>query len=44
MMIEGPLKLAVLESADSPTRELHLDFTRAFRELPVEGRLAELRR
>jgi len=44
MIIEGPFRLAVLESTDTPMHELHLDFTEAFRALPVEEQVAELRR
>ncbi|MEJ2693509.1 MAG: transcriptional regulator [Candidatus Thiodiazotropha sp.] len=31
MLIEGPLKIAVLDDPTQPGRELHLDFTTEFR-------------
>ena len=33
MLIEGPLKIAVLDQPDQPGRELHIDFTEDFRSL-----------
>ena len=33
MLIEGPLKIGVLDQQDQPGRELHIDFTEEFRSL-----------
>jgi hypothetical protein len=36
MLIEGPLKIAVLDDPAQPGRELHIDFTADFRALSQE--------
>lgn len=43
MEIEGPFRISILEHTDRPGHELHLDFTEAFRALPVEAQAEQLR-
>lgn len=38
MLIEGPLKIGVLDQPDMPGRELHIDFTQEFQTLDPAGR------
>ncbi len=44
MLIEGPLKIGVLDQPDGLGRELHLSFGPAFRTLDLAGQGAALRR
>ena len=37
MLIEGPLKIGVLDQPDQPGRELHIDFTSEFQTLGLQG-------
>lgn len=37
MLIQGPLKIGVLDQPDQPGRELHIDFTREFQSLETAG-------
>ncbi|MES9832145.1 MAG: transcriptional regulator [Candidatus Thiodiazotropha sp. LLP2] len=37
MLIEGPLKIGVLDDPEQPGRELHVDFTSEFQALGPEG-------
>lgn len=37
MLIEGPLKIGVLDQPDQPGRELHIDFTTEFQALEPQG-------
>ena len=38
MLIEGPLKIGVLDQPDQPGRELHIDFTLEFQALELTNR------
>ncbi|MCG8489918.1 MAG: transcriptional regulator [Candidatus Thiodiazotropha sp.] len=40
MLIEGPLKIGVLDDPEQPGRELHVDFTEEFQALAPEGQAA----
>ncbi|MEJ2609760.1 MAG: transcriptional regulator [Candidatus Thiodiazotropha sp.] len=40
MLIEGPLKIGVLDDPGQPGRELHVDFTSEFQALGQEGQAA----
>jgi hypothetical protein len=44
MLIEGPLKIGVLDRTDSPGRELHFTFTPEFRHLEPSAQGEEMRR
>jgi hypothetical protein len=44
MLIEGPLKVGVLDRTDAPGRELHFTFTPEFRHLDPSAQGAEMRR
>ncbi|MEL0586214.1 MAG: transcriptional regulator [Candidatus Thiodiazotropha sp. (ex. Lucinoma kazani)] len=37
MLIEGPLKISVLDDPEQPGRELHIDFTSGFQSLEQNG-------
>jgi hypothetical protein len=37
MLIEGPLKIAVLDDPEQPGRELHVSFTHEFQLLEISG-------
>ncbi|MDJ0806321.1 MAG: transcriptional regulator [Gammaproteobacteria bacterium] len=37
MLIEGPLKIGVLDQPDQPGRELHIDFTNEFQQLEQQS-------
>ncbi|MCU7932674.1 MAG: transcriptional regulator [Candidatus Thiodiazotropha sp. (ex Codakia rugifera)] len=37
MLIEGPLKIGVLDDPEQPGRELHIDFTTEFQSLELKG-------
>jgi hypothetical protein len=39
VLIEGPLKIGVLDQPDQPGRELHIDFTPEFQALELEGQV-----
>ncbi|MEN8177078.1 MAG: transcriptional regulator [Pseudomonadota bacterium] len=41
MLIEGPLKIGVLDQADQPGRELHIDFTSEFQMLELQSQANE---
>lgn len=41
MLIEGPLKIAVLDQPDQPGRELHIDFTSEFQTLEPHSQAHE---
>ncbi|MEN8166611.1 MAG: transcriptional regulator [Pseudomonadota bacterium] len=43
MLIEGPLKIAVLDQPDQPGRELHIDFTSEFQALESKDQLRAFR-
>jgi hypothetical protein len=40
MLIEGPLKIGVLDDPEQPGRELHIDFTTEFQALPAQDQVA----
>ncbi len=42
MLIDGPFKLGIIDNEQSASRELHLDFTPAFRALDVADRAVAL--
>jgi hypothetical protein len=44
MLIEGPLKIAVLDDPAQPGRELHIDFTREFQALSPSEQAAAFSR
>ncbi len=39
MLIQGPLKIGVLDQPDQPGRELHIDFTSEFQVLEMQGQV-----
>lgn len=41
MLIEGPLTIGVLDQADQPGRELHIDFTKEFQSLESADQTAQ---
>ncbi len=41
MLIEGPLKISVLDQSDQPGRELHIDFTGEFQALGADQQAKE---
>ncbi len=43
MLIEGPLKIAVLDQPDQPGRELHIDFTTEFQALESQDQAPAFR-
>lgn len=43
MLIEGPLKIAVLDQPDQPGRELHIDFTTDFQALESQDQAPAFR-
>jgi len=43
MLIEGPLKIGVIDRTDSPGRELHFTFTPGFRRLDALAQGEEMR-
>jgi hypothetical protein len=43
MDIEGPIRVGVVDKDDGSGRELHLDFSDNFRQLPDDQRISEFR-
>jgi len=41
MLIEGPLKIGVLDQPDQPGRELHIDFTEEFQIVELQSQARE---
>ena len=44
MLIEGPLKIGVLDDPEQPGRELHIDFTAEFQALEQQAQSAAIER
>lgn len=43
MEIEGPIRISVVENPNSVNRELHLDFTRQFKAIPLAEQTTRFR-